>query len=55
MSRVPVSTYRLQISAGFPLDAAAGIVDYLHDLGADWLYLSPLLAATPGSSHGSGS
>jgi (1->4)-alpha-D-glucan 1-alpha-D-glucosylmutase len=52
VTRTPVSTYRLQISADFPLDAAAGVADYLRDLGADWAYLSPLLAATPGSTHG---
>jgi (1->4)-alpha-D-glucan 1-alpha-D-glucosylmutase len=51
-SRLPVSTYRLQITADFPLDAAAEVVDYLRDLGADWVYLSPLLEATPGSGHG---
>ena len=48
----PLSTYRLQITAGFDLDAAAGIVDYLRDLGADWVYLSPLLKAEDGSDHG---
>lgn len=52
MTRVPVSTYRVQVSAAFPLDEVAGIADYVHALGADWLYLSPLLAATPGSTHG---
>ncbi|MCU1421682.1 MAG: treY [Microbacteriaceae bacterium] len=50
--RVPVSTYRLQIREGFDLYAAAGISDYVHDLGADWLYFSPLLKAEPGSDHG---
>jgi (1->4)-alpha-D-glucan 1-alpha-D-glucosylmutase len=50
--RVPVSTYRLQIREGFDLNAAATIADYIHDLGADWLYLSPLLEAEPGSEHG---
>ncbi|TFD68121.1 malto-oligosyltrehalose synthase [Cryobacterium ruanii] len=49
---VPLSTYRLQITAGFDLDAAAGIVGYVSDLGADWVYLSPLLKAEPGSDHG---
>lgn len=48
----PVSTYRLQITAGFPLAAAAEQADYLRALGADWAYLSPLLTATPGSDHG---
>ncbi|MCU1415042.1 MAG: treY [Microbacteriaceae bacterium] len=50
--RLPVSTYRLQIREGFDLGAAANIADYLHDLGADWVYLSPLLKAEPGSDHG---
>src|SRR6478735_740684 len=50
--RVPVSTYRLQITEDFDLFAAAGRLRYLHDLGVDWVYLSPLLAAEPGSTHG---
>ena len=52
MPRTPVSTYRLQVRPSFDLDAVAGIVDYLHDLGADWLYLSPLLESEAGSDHG---
>lgn len=52
MTRVPASTYRLQVSADFPLDAVRDVAGYVRDLGADWLYLSPLLAATPGSTHG---
>ncbi|GAA1946318.1 malto-oligosyltrehalose synthase [Microbacterium aquimaris] len=48
----PVSTYRLQIRAGFDLDAAAAITGYLADLGADAAYLSPLLQSTRGSDHG---
>ncbi|TFD74827.1 malto-oligosyltrehalose synthase [Cryobacterium fucosi] len=50
--RIPLSTYRLQITADFDLDAAAGVLDYVTALGADWLYLSPLLAAEVGSDHG---
>ena len=50
--RTPVSTYRLQITAGFDLFAAARTLPYLHDLGVDWVYLSPLLEAEPGSDHG---
>ena len=52
MSRRPASTYRLQIRPAFDLDAAAQITDYLHLLGVDWSYLSPLLHATTGSDHG---
>jgi (1->4)-alpha-D-glucan 1-alpha-D-glucosylmutase len=50
--RTPVSTYRLQITADFDLFEAARRLPYLHDLGVDWVYLSPLLAAEPGSAHG---
>ena len=28
------------------------MLPYLHDLGVDWVYLSPLLQATAGSAHG---
>ena len=49
---VPVSTYRLQIRSSFDLNAAADIVAYIRELGGDWVYLSPLLAATTGSDHG---
>jgi (1->4)-alpha-D-glucan 1-alpha-D-glucosylmutase len=50
--RTPASTYRLQITAELDLFQAAARLRYLHDLGVDWVYLSPLLAAEPGSSHG---
>jgi (1->4)-alpha-D-glucan 1-alpha-D-glucosylmutase len=49
---VPTSTYRLQITPSFDLHAAAGVLPYLHDLGVDWVYLSPVLEAEPGSEHG---
>ena len=48
----PQSTYRLQITPDFDLHAAASRLPYLHDLGVDWVYLSPLLASEPGSQHG---
>ena len=49
---VPRSTYRLQINRAFDLTAAAQVADYVAALGADWLYLSPLLQAERGSEHG---
>jgi len=52
MTRLPRSTYRLQIRERFDLFAAAEIAGYVHLLGADWLYLSPLLKAEAGSDHG---
>ncbi len=51
-ARVPASTYRLQVTADFDLFEAARRLEYLHDLGVDWVYLSPLLTAEAGSSHG---
>ncbi|RPE76425.1 MULTISPECIES: malto-oligosyltrehalose synthase [unclassified Frondihabitans] len=48
----PFSTYRLQIREAFDLDKAAAVTKYLNDLGADWVYLSPVLEAEPGSDHG---
>ena len=50
----PVSTYRVQVTSAFDLHSVAELTDYLSDLGADWVYLSPLLEAEaePGSDHG---
>ncbi len=50
--RIPASTYRLQITESFDLLAAARELTYLHQLGVDWVYLSPLLASESGSDHG---
>ena len=50
--RIPRSTYRLQLRREFTLDQAADLVDYLAALGADTVYLSPMLASEPGSNHG---
>ncbi|WP_253875888.1 alpha-amylase family glycosyl hydrolase, partial [Mycobacterium asiaticum] len=54
----PVSaTYRLQLrgaSSGFAftLADAENLLDYLDELGVSHLYLSPILTAVSGSSHG---
>lgn len=50
--QVPLSTYRLQLHAGFGFDDAAAVVPYLHSLGVSHAYLSPVLQAAPGSTHG---
>uniref|UniRef100_UPI001F415EC8 malto-oligosyltrehalose synthase n=1 Tax=Agromyces humi TaxID=1766800 RepID=UPI001F415EC8 len=50
--KAPVSTYRIQVRPSFDLDAVADVAGYLHELGADWVYLSPILEAEPGSDHG---
>ncbi|WP_245630552.1 malto-oligosyltrehalose synthase [Granulicoccus phenolivorans] len=49
---VPTSTYRLQVRPGLRLDDVADLVEYLAELGVDAVYLSPILASTPGSDHG---
>ncbi|MFI3892535.1 malto-oligosyltrehalose synthase [Kocuria rhizophila] len=48
----PTSTYRLQITSQQDLRRAAELVPYIRRLGADWVYLSPILRATSGSDHG---
>ena len=50
--RAPVSTYRLQLHAGFGFTQAGALAGYLADLGASHVYLSPVLQAAPGSMHG---
>lgn len=46
------ATARLQLHMRFDFDAAAAQVDYFATLGVSHLYLSPVAAATPGSTHG---
>ncbi|HLY34980.1 MAG TPA: malto-oligosyltrehalose synthase, partial [Jatrophihabitantaceae bacterium] len=43
---------RLQVRASFDLDAAAAVCAYVSELGADAVYLSPLLPSHTGSDHG---
>jgi len=50
--RVPSATYRLQIRPGFGFAQAAEQADYLAALGVSHAYLSPILQAVPGSTHG---
>jgi (1->4)-alpha-D-glucan 1-alpha-D-glucosylmutase len=51
-SRVPASTYRLQLNPEFGFADAADQAGYLADLGITHAYLSPILQAGPGSQHG---
>lgn len=50
--RTPASTYRFQLNADFTLFDAAAQVPYVKSLGIDWVYLSPILTAEKGSTHG---
>ncbi|MUL63618.1 malto-oligosyltrehalose synthase [Mycobacterium sp. CBMA 234] len=48
-----LSTYRLQMrSDGMTFDDALELLPYLDDLGVSHLYLSPVLTAVTGSTHG---
>jgi len=51
--RLPLTaTYRLQMNASFTFAQALAEVDYFAALGVSHLYLSPILAARAGSTHG---
>jgi (1->4)-alpha-D-glucan 1-alpha-D-glucosylmutase len=49
---VPASTYRLQLTPEFDFGAVAAQSDYFSALGLTHVYLSPILQAAPGSTHG---
>jgi (1->4)-alpha-D-glucan 1-alpha-D-glucosylmutase len=46
------ATYRLQLTANFDFDGARGLLPYLSAIGISHLYLSPIMRARPGSTHG---
>lgn len=48
----PLATYRLQLGGDLDFAAAGELVDYLAALGVSHLYLSPIMEARPGSTHG---
>ncbi|MCS3451867.1 MULTISPECIES: malto-oligosyltrehalose synthase [Bradyrhizobium] len=49
---IPIATYRLQLTADFDFDAAAGVAPYLKALGISHVYASPFMKARKGSTHG---
>ncbi|TDE87119.1 malto-oligosyltrehalose synthase [Deinococcus sp. S9] len=49
---LPSATYRLQLHRDFDFAAARRVLPYLKRLGITDLYLSPIWASTPGSTHG---
>jgi (1->4)-alpha-D-glucan 1-alpha-D-glucosylmutase len=51
-TRVPSSTYRIQLNPEFRFSDVRGVLDYLHELGISDVYLSPILASRKGSNHG---
>jgi (1->4)-alpha-D-glucan 1-alpha-D-glucosylmutase len=51
-NRPVLSTYRLQLRPEFGFAEALAVVDHLDALGVSHAYLSPVLQAAPGSTHG---
>ena len=51
-TRIPTSTYRLQLNKDFRFSDASKILDYLNELGISDVYLSPILGSRKGSGHG---
>src|SRR6476620_1154151 len=49
---MPRASYRLQLNKDFTFADAQALVPYLSDLGVSHAYLSPILKARPGSTHG---
>ena len=50
--KVPVTTYRLQMSPDFTFEDLKGIITYLDQLGISTIYSAPFFKARKGSTHG---
>jgi (1->4)-alpha-D-glucan 1-alpha-D-glucosylmutase len=50
--RVPLATYRLQLGPQLTFDDAAGLLDYLQELGVSDCYTSPFFETSSQNSHG---
>ncbi len=50
--RIPRATYRLQLNGSFRFSDAKALIPYFNDLGISDLYVSPIMQARPGSTHG---
>lgn len=50
--KIPLATYRLQLSASYTFKHVAEQITYLHELGITTIYASPFFAAAAGSTHG---
>ncbi|HTM97701.1 MAG TPA: alpha-amylase family glycosyl hydrolase, partial [Pedobacter sp.] len=48
----PNSTYRIQFHKGFNFTDFEKIIPYLHKLGVQTIYASPIFKAVPDSKHG---
>ena len=50
--RLPLATYRLQLTADFGFREARAVLGYLAELGVSDVYASPISKARKGSTHG---
>ena len=50
--RIPLATYRLQLSGQFRFEQARALTGYFDELGVSDIYASPLLQPRRGSQHG---
>lgn len=50
--KLPHTTYRIQFHKDFNFNNLEEILPYLHQLGIDTIYASPIMQSTPGSMHG---
>ena len=48
---VPAATYRVQLNREFGFEKLEGILPYLSRLGVSHIYSSPIMQASPGSTH----
>ncbi|WP_129715819.1 malto-oligosyltrehalose synthase [Pedobacter sp. SYP-B3415] len=48
----PTTTYRIQFHKDFTFQHLIRQIPYLHSLGIDTIYASPVFTASPGSTHG---
>ncbi|QPK80544.1 malto-oligosyltrehalose synthase [Schaalia sp. ZJ405] len=50
--RLPITTYRLQLTPDFGFAQAQAVLPYISKLGVTDVYVSPILTPVPGSQHG---
>ncbi len=50
--KIPLCTYRVQLSPAFGFESCRSILPYLEQLGVSHIYASPLFKCRPGSAHG---
>ncbi len=52
MMKIPIASYRLQLTPSFRFEHVEALAEYFHDLGISHLYAAPFFASRAGSDHG---